>query len=89
MREPERLRVLLLFDPVHEIAPPAIQQFLRIRALDFSAAQGTGNCPARASRVFSTVRAVKLFVHRRRADPQFIRFMAAWLSPALFIFPAV
>ena len=88
-RKPDRTGLFLFLYAVHEIASPAVVQFLSIGSLDFAAAERTRDGPAGAARILSAMRAVQLRVGRDRADAELGCLAAARLPSAFFMLPAV
>src|SRR5512147_819286 len=89
VRETEDRRLLFLLDPVHEVAPPAVQKLLRVGPLNLAAAERTRNHPAGPARVCSPMGAVERMIGRNGTDAELLRLVTSRLPSALLILPAV
>lgn len=85
----ERHRLFFPFYHIQKIAFPAADQFLRVSALDFPAAERSCNDPAGPACHFPFVYTMIFLMHGNRADPDTMHIPSARLPPALFVFPAV
>jgi len=79
---------LPLFNEVHEVASPAVIQFLCVRALDLSAAEGTCDRPAGSAGVLSAMGPAQFTIGRDRAYAEFLCFISAWLPSGIFYVPS-
>ncbi len=82
-------RSFFLFDRLKERTLPAIVLFLRLGALDSTAAKSARHDPAGPSCIRTTMNTVQLLVRRRRAHAEFSRQLSPRMPLAMLEVPAI